>query len=232
MDKLLSEDGCPWDKKQTHESLRQYLLEETYEAIDAINKGDMAALCEELGDILLEVVFHSKLAEKLNQFTIDDVVHGISIKMINRHRHVFGDLKADTPEEVLSSWDKIKNEEKGYRNTADKMRTVPKVLPSLLRAEKVLKYSGMDEHITLKDLNDASTLFNEICKAIQDGEISQMKIKASLEEEIGMLLFHVVRICRFFKINPEFALTNALETYITRFEYGENPVNSGFAAIN
>jgi tetrapyrrole methylase family protein/MazG family protein len=232
MDKLLSDSGCPWDRIQTHESLRQYLLEESYEAIDAINNNDMAALCEELGDVLLEVVFHSKIAEKLNQFTIDDVVDGIANKMINRHRHIFGDVKADSPEEVLISWDKIKDEEKGYRNKTDKMRSVPKALPSLTRAEKVLKRSEQGVGFTDSDAENISELLKGILiRASEKNKNSEINETEIIEEQIGSLLIYVVQICRFFNINPEFALTNALETYITRFENRENPVNSGFAAI-
>ena len=225
MDKLLSDDGCPWDRVQTHESLRQYLMEECYEAIDAVNNNDMTALCEELGDILLEVVFHSKIGEKLNQFTIDDVIDNISKKMINRHRHIFGGEKADTPEEVADSWEKIKNEEKGYQTIAEKINSVPKALPSLLRAEKIQKRSGLDEHITRKDADNVSTLLNTILKSTNSYESERRQDKTFIEEQIGMLLFYVVQICRFFRINPEFALTNALETYITRFKNGETTMD-------
>jgi len=243
MDKLLSDDGCPWDRVQTHESLRQYLLEESYEAVDAIDNNDMAALCEELGDVLLEVVFHSKIAEKLNQFTLNDVIEGISKKMINRHRHIFGDVKADTPEAVLKSWEQIKDEEKGYNSKTDKMRTVAKALPALIRAEKIQKYSEL-EPITDKDIDYFYTLLDTLLKSTlastkksKEIDLSTQKTcekqgLALVEEQIGNLLFFVVRICGFYKINPEFALTNALETYITKFENGENPVVSGFAAIN
>jgi len=231
MDKLLSNNGCPWDRTQTHESLRQYLLEESYEAIDAINHNDMAALCEELGDILLEVVFHSKIAEKLNQFTIDDVINGISTKMINRHQHIFGE-KAESPEEALVSWNKIKDNEKGYRSISDRIRSVPKALPAMQRAEKVLRSSGLSEHITSNEADDISSLLNSILSVFNKSETSEAPTNISIEGQIGKLLFYVVRVCRFFNINPEFALTNALETYITRIENGENPVNSGFAAIN
>ena len=233
MDKLLSNNGCPWDRLQTHESLRQYLLEESYEAIDAINNNDMASLCEELGDILLEIVFHSKIAEKLNQFTIDDVVNGISNKMINRHRHIFSDSINHSPEEHLLNWDRIKDEEKDYQNISDKMRAVPKALPALLRAEKVQKRSGLTQHITSNETDEMSGLLKSINENLLNShENTLVQMNASIEEQIGKLLFYIVRICRFFNINPEFALTNALETYITRIENGENPVNSGFAAIN
>jgi len=226
MDKLLSDEGCAWDRAQTHESLRQYLLEETYEAIDAINNNDMDSLCEELGDILLEVVFHSKIAQKQNQFTIDDVVSGITKKIINRHRHIFENTAALSPEEVSASWDKIKDEEKGYKSVTEKMRAVPSALPALIRAEKIQKRSELEKNITIEDASEILSLLREILDGCVDCSNAQNTAtvdaaksdKHHIESQIGMILFHIVRICRVFKVNPEFALTNALETYITRFE--------------
>jgi len=225
MDKLLSVDGCAWDRAQTHESLRQYLLEETYEAIDAINKNDMSSLCEELGDILLEVVFHSKIAEKQNQFTIEDVISGITKKIVNRHKHIFEKAEALTPEGVSASWDKIKDEEKGYKNVSEKMRAVPDALPALIRAEKIQKRSELEKSITTEDAGDILFLLQDILNVCADCSNTHMAPtdaaepdKQHIESQIGMMLFHIVRICRLFKVNPEFALTNALETYITRFE--------------
>jgi len=226
MDKLLSDEGCAWDRAQTHESLRQYLLEEAYEAIDAINKNDTDSLCEELGDILLEVVFHSKIAQKQNQFTVDDVISGITKKIINRHRHIFGNAEALTPEEVKASWDKIKDEEKGYKNVTEKMRAVPIALPAMVRAEKIQKRSELKKSITIEDAGDILSLLQEILDVCVDCSNSYNTVsvdatepdKQHIERQIGMMLFHIVRICRLFKVNPEFALTNALETYITRFE--------------
>jgi len=112
MDRLLGEDGCPWDKEQTHESLRQYLLEECHETIEAINSGDMTSLKDELGDVLLQVVFHAKLAEIAGSFTMDDVITGITDKMIRRHTHIFGDDTAQTPEEVMQLWEANKQKER------------------------------------------------------------------------------------------------------------------------
>ena len=114
MERLTAPDGCPWDRVQTHESLKRYMIEECYEAVDAINNKDSGNLCEELGDVMLQVVFHSIIAKNEGRFDINDVISGISDKMINRHRHIFGDVTANTPEEVLKSWEEIKKEEKGY----------------------------------------------------------------------------------------------------------------------
>jgi len=138
MDTLLGENGCPWDKEQTHQSLRQHLLEECYETIEAINSGDMAALQDELGDVLLQVVFHAKLAEKAAAFTIDDVIAGISHKLTSRHTHIFGDDTATSAEDVLKVWEANKQKERN-QSPAQAMEAVPKALPALLRASKVLK---------------------------------------------------------------------------------------------
>ena len=131
--------GCPWDAEQTHESLRRCLMEECCEVLEAIDRRDDALLCEELGDVLLQVVFHTSLAEDTGRFDLDAVADGICKKMIFRHPHVFGSASADTTEEVLSNWDTLKREEKGIENDADALRAVARTLPALWRAEKVLK---------------------------------------------------------------------------------------------
>ena len=140
MDVLLGENGCPWDREQTHESLRKYLLEETYEVIDAINNENSVALCEELGDLLLQVVFHAKLAEKSGAFTMNDVIRTVSQKLVSRHTHVFGDDKAEKGDDVIKIWEANKEKERSL-STREAMMTVPKVLPALVRASKVLNRS-------------------------------------------------------------------------------------------
>jgi tetrapyrrole methylase family protein/MazG family protein len=216
MDRLLAEDGCPWDKIQTHETLRQYMLEESYEAVDAINNGDMPALCEELGDVLLEVVFHAKIAEKAGEFTLDDVIHGISKKMITRHRHIFGTDIANTPEEVLVSWENIKKEEKNYKSVHEDMIAVPKALPALIRAEKVLKRSGIRKELNENDKEKIALKLNNL--------LNETNFDSS-ELLFGDMLLDIVRLARFLEINTEFSLTNAIEKFINRFEDGKNPIN-------
>ncbi|MDD4493962.1 MAG: MazG family protein, partial [Eubacteriales bacterium] len=130
---LRSEKGCPWDRVQTHETLKKYLIEETYEVLDAIDLNDKDKLCEELGDVLLQVVFHAKVASDAGKFDISDVIDGICRKMVSRHTHVFGDAKADTPDEVLVNWEKIKKKEKGQSSNTQVMKDVPKSLPALMR---------------------------------------------------------------------------------------------------
>lgn len=229
MKKLLSEGGCPWDRAQTHESLKRYLIEECYEVIDAIEKNDMVNLCEELGDVLLQVMFHSQVEENKGNFNIDDVVNGISLKMINRHTHIFSDATADTPQEVSDNWEKIKIKEKGYTSYTEVMKSVPKIFPALIRAEKVQKKAS-DVGFDFKNFDDALLkVYEEI------EELKEVKNKSDEEkmEEYGDLLFSIVNISRFLKINPEFALTNSLEKFINRFEYIENvSISKGLSIYN
>lgn len=214
MDTLLGENGCPWDKAQTHESIADELIEECYEAVDAIKSKNPANLCEELGDICLHVVFHSKIAEKNNEFKTEDVINGICEKMIRRHSHVFGDIKAVNAEESLINWDEEKQKEKGYTSKTDKLKKVPKAFPALLRAQKV---QGIAEK--------SGVVINggEINWSLAN-ELSQMFSKKNTltEEELGEVLFKIAKISRKFKLNAEIALTNYIEKFINRFEQEEN----------
>ena len=139
IEQLRSENGCPWDKVQTHESLRADMLEEAYEAVDAIDKGDMDNLKEELGDVLMQVVFHSSIEAQKGGFTLDDVIQGICEKMVYRHPHVFGEISVDTAEQVLVNWEALKKKEKHMQTQTDVLKSVPDALPALTRAKKVQK---------------------------------------------------------------------------------------------
>ena len=139
IEQLRSENGCPWDKVQTHESLRADMLEEAYEAVDAIDKGDMDNLKEELGDVLMQVVFHSSIEAQKGGFTMDDVIQGICEKMVYRHPHVFGEISVDTAEQVLVNWEALKKKEKHMQTQTDVLKSVPDALPALTRAKKVQK---------------------------------------------------------------------------------------------
>ncbi|WP_317854293.1 nucleoside triphosphate pyrophosphohydrolase [Chakrabartyella piscis] len=211
---LRGENGCPWDKVQTHESLREAMIEESYEVVDAINKKDMANLKEELGDVLLQVVFHSQLAEEVGTFTLEDVVEGICNKMIYRHPHVFGTVNVDTADEVLMNWESLKKKEKKIATQTQVMRGVPNALPALTRAQKVKKKAadvgfdfGTPEEIWAKVLEE----MGEFQEAVDKNMYTK-------EEEFGDILFAMVNIARVYKINPEFALTKATEKFINRFE--------------
>lgn len=222
MKALRAENGCPWDRVQTHETLRMDMLEEAYEAANAIDNQDMPNLCEELGDVLMQVVFHARIEEEKGAdaaFTLEDVIRGICEKMIYRHPHVFGtgEVKADTPEEVLVNWEALKKKEKQTETQTDVMKNVPEALPALIRARKVQKKAadvGFDFPVT----TDA---FRKVYEEVQELEEAVTAENGEIEEEFGDVLFALVNISRFLKINPEFALTKATKKFINRFEYIE-----------
>ena len=138
MESLLAENGCPWDKVQTHETLKNYLIEESYEVVEAIDNKDSENLCEELGDVLFQIIFHSKLAERENKFDFSDVVNNVTAKMIYRHPHVFADESADTPQDVSKSWEVLKKKEKGYNTKKDVLESIPNALPALIKGDKTV----------------------------------------------------------------------------------------------
>jgi len=218
MEKLRGKDGCTWDQEQTHESLIPNFLEETYEVIDAIENKDINGIQEELGDVLLQIIFHSQIAKEANQFTMDDVINGIATKLVYRHPHVFGKEKADTSEEVRYNWEQLKKKEKNISTQTQVLQGVPQVLPALMRAYKVQKKAadvGFDweDYQPIKDkiYEEIEELEKEINSNNQD----------RLEEELGDILFSVVNLGRFLKINPEFALTKSVKKFINRFRYIE-----------
>ena len=216
---LRGENGCPWDRVQTHASIRQDMLEEAYEAADAIDKGDMENLCEELGDVLMQVVFHAEIEAEKGGFTIEDVICGICEKMVYRHPHVFGngEVQADTAEQVLVNWEELKKKEKHTETQTEVMKNVPDALPALIRARKVQKKAA-DVGF---DFPDALGAIQKVYEEIQELEESVKLENGTEEEEFGDILFALVNISRFLKINPEFALTKAIKKFINRFEYIE-----------
>ncbi|EPY2307355.1 nucleoside triphosphate pyrophosphohydrolase [Clostridium sporogenes] len=219
MDKLRGEDGCPWDKEQTHTSLKKYLIEESYEVIEAIDNKDVDMLIEELGDVLLQVVFHSQIGKEDGFFEIKDVIQSICDKMINRHPHVFSDLEINNSNEVLENWDKIKSMEQGNETYTDSIRHIAKTLPALMRADKVQKKAakvGFD----WENIEDAMKKIIEEYKEIEDVYKSKNKVK--ILEEIGDLLFSVVNVARFLDIDPENALNYSIDKFINRFQYIED----------
>ncbi len=215
---LRGEGGCPWDRVQTHQSLREAMLEEAYEAVDAIERKDRENLKEELGDVLMQVVFHAALAKETGDFALEDVIEGICKKMIYRHPHVFGDTKADTADEVLVNWEILKKQEKQITTQSEAMKQIPMALPALMRAKKVQKKAA-DVGFDFAEIGDAMDKvreeIEELTEAIEQG-------LGTDEEEFGDFLFAVVNISRFLKINPEIALTKASKKFINRFEYVEN----------
>jgi len=208
MDTLLGESGCPWDRTQTFESMRQYLLEECYEVIEAINNKDMDSLREELGDVFLQVIFHSKLAEKAGEFDINDVIAGVSNKLISRHTHVFGEDKAASADEVVKVWEANKAKEQ-TKTTRQLMDDVPRALPALTRAAKVISRSQVE--LPPAD-SGAEGLTKTICESLKN--MRTVSDTVMLNEEFGKIMFQMVKLADILDINAEFSLTNAVEAFI------------------
>lgn len=212
MEKLRGENGCPWDRAQKREDLKTYLLEETYEVLDAIEKKDDEKLEEELGDLLLQIVFHCQIAKEEGKFDIENVARKINEKLIRRHPHVFGDLKVKTPEKVVINWEKIKKSENESGSVLD---GVPKTLPALLksyRLQEKAKRVGFD----WEKIEDVEKKVMEEFRELKDAINSKDKDK--IREEIGDLLFAIVNISRFLNIDPEDALQHSNEKFIRRFK--------------
>ena len=211
---LRSENGCPWDREQTHESLRQNLIEESYEVVESIDNQDMANLREELGDVLLQIVFHSLIAEEEKAFTMEEVIEEISEKMVRRHPHVFADVSAETSEEVLKNWDEIKKTEKNEKTLGESMVRIPKALPANIRAEKVQKKAAKIGF----DFADYEEVLGKVYEELKELEEAREKgSTCEVEEEFGDLMFSIVNLSRFLKINAENSLTNATNKFINRF---------------
>lgn len=214
---LRSPEGCPWDKVQTHESIRRGLLEEAYEAAEAIDARDTDLLKEELGDVLMQVVFHADIERERGRFTMDDVVDGVVKKLLFRHPHVFGSAHEESPESVLVSWDKLKREEKGQKTTTEAMDSVARSLPGLWRAEKLQKKAA-DAGFNWPDISGALLkLEEEIRELRQAAESGQ-----GVQEELGDVLFAAVKVGRFAGIDPEEAIAGTCEKFIHRFRAVED----------
>ena len=221
---LRGEDGCPWDREQTHESIRNSLIEETYEAVEGIDNGDMKLLCEELGDVMLQVVFHSEIERERGSFDIDDVITGVCQKLVHRHPHIFADAKAEKSEQVLDAWDKIKAKEKSRKTTAQKLRSIPASLPALMRADKlgvISKKAGFDFESASDAFAKIPEEAAEVRAEMESGD------KDALTEEIGDLLLAVVNTARLSGVDAEEALSLACDKYCRRYEKLEEAVAAG-----
>ena len=211
---LRSPDGCPWDREQDHKSIRRDFLEETYEVIEAINKDDRDGLLEELGDVLLQVVFHTQIEREKGSFELSDVADGICKKMIERHPHVFGDVNAETSEQVLENWDVIKKQTKSQKSQTDSMLSIPREFPALMRADKVQKKAAKVGF----DWDSVDGAFDKVSEELQElKEAVLMGAQDNVHEELGDLLFSVVNVSRFIKVDSEEALTGATDKFIDRF---------------
>lgn len=215
MERLRGPDGCPWDRKQTIESLRSNLIEETYEVVDAIESGDRSALCEELGDLLLQVVFQAQIAREEGAFTFDDVARVIGDKLVRRHPHVFGDVDADTPEQVLRNWEQIKKTEKGGDTPRSLVAGIPRHLPALSKA-----------HLIQKRVARAGFEWDEIGGVVDklDEELAEVKEAlngkdaASVREELGDLIFSAVNLSRRLGHDSEDVLNENITKFMRRFQ--------------
>jgi len=230
MDRLRSKGGCPWDRQQTLDSLKQYLVEECYEVIDAIDSENIARHEEELGDLLLQVVFQSRIRQEQGLFTFDDVVGHICDKLVRRHPHVFGDVRVSGPDEVLKNWDTIKASEKANRHQDSKpveprsaVEGIARHLPALYKAHQIQTRAarvGFDWDKVHEVIDKIGEELTEVQKAIASGDSHQVK------EEIGDLLFAVVNLSRFQAINAEEALNRSIDKFVCRFRKMEKRVRA------
>ncbi|MGM9993901.1 MAG: nucleoside triphosphate pyrophosphohydrolase [Candidatus Avigastranaerophilus sp.] len=217
IDILRSENGCKWDREQTHQTLRKNMLEEAYEAVDAIDDNDMKHLREELGDVLLQVVLHAQIAKEEKVFDIEDVAKGISDKLVHRHPHVFGDIKVRSTEEIIDNWEKLKKEEKPHRKSV--MDGISKAQSALMSAQKISK----------KAVNvgfewpDEKSLYDCVLSEIK--EFSEASSREDKEEELGDILFAVVNLARWNNIDAEQALLSANKKFVKRFRMMEESTN-------
>ena len=210
---LRSENGCPWDREQTHKTLRPNMLEEAYEAVDAIDDGDISNLREELGDVLLQVVLHAQIAKDNNEFDIEDVARELSDKLIHRHPHVFGNAHVDSANDVVVNWDKLKQEEKTYRKSI--LDGISKSQSALMSAQKiskkVVKVGFEWENVeSLKDCIKSE--YKEFEEAVESGD------KEKMEDEMGDIFFATVNLARWYKIDAEQALLSANKKFTKRFK--------------
>lgn len=224
---LRGEGGCPWDMEQTHKSIRNDFIEETYEVIEAIDTENPTLLREELGDVMLQVVFHAQISNEEKDFDIDDVTNDICAKLIHRHPHVFGNVNAKTSAEVLKNWEAIKSEEKSRITVTDKLKAIPPMLPALMRATKVGKKAKCFDFPCAEDVMDKiSEELVEVSEAMEEGNTEH------ISEEIGDLLLSITSLCRKLGVSAEEALNGATEKFISRFEQIENEVLAQNKEIN
>ncbi|MEC8891724.1 MAG: nucleoside triphosphate pyrophosphohydrolase [Candidatus Poribacteria bacterium] len=212
---LRSKNGCPWDLAQTHESLKADLIEEAYELIEAIDAKVPKKICDELGDLLMQVMLHSQIATDRNEFSVDEVIENLTEKLVRRHPHVFGSVVATDENEVLENWEEIKRGEEGNKDRKSSLDGIPHSLPSLQRAEKIQKRAsraGFDWDQTEDVLPKLQEEIDEIEESIRNDDITE------IEMEIGDLLFSVVNLCRFLNVQPEEALRKSTRKFVDRFQ--------------
>lgn len=215
---LRAPGGCPWDREQTHESIKKNFIEETYEVVEAINKQSTDMLREELGDVLLQIVLHSEMESENGNFSFDDVVNDIVQKLVVRHPHVFGEVVANNTAEALNSWDAVKLKTKGQKNQTESMLSVPRELPALMRAQKI-------QHKAAKigfDWDNVSGAVDKLYEEIDELKTAMEQGKRfDIEDEFGDVLFSCVNIARFIDVDSEEALTASTDKFMSRFSLVE-----------
>ena len=215
---LRAPGGCPWDREQTHESIKKNFIEETYEVVEAINKQSSDMLREELGDVLLQIVLHSEMESENGNFTFDDVANDIVQKLVVRHPHVFGEVVANNTAEALNSWDAVKLKTKGQKNQTESMLSVPRELPALMRAQKIQHKAakiGFDWDNVGGAVDKLYEEIDELKTAMEQGK------RLDIEDEFGDVLFSCVNIARFIDIDSEEALTASTDKFMSRFSLVE-----------
>lgn len=215
---LRGDNGCPWDKEQTHLSIRNNLLEEAYETADAIDRLDDTDMAEELGDLLLQIVFHCQMAEERGAYDLNAVADGICKKLIYRHPHIFSNVVVENSDEVLNNWDKLKNKEKNMQSYSDTLNAVPKAFPACLRAQKIQKRAAKAGY-DFKSLNDTVLKIEEELAELKQAIVDNDNKSASAE--LGDLLFSVINTARFLKTDAEQMLSDSTNRFVKRFSVAE-----------
>ena len=222
-DTLMGEDGCPWDKVQTRESLKPYLVEETYEVLDALDANDPEKIKDELGDLLYQILFHSKISSLKGEFNFRDVIDNLSEKMVRRHPHVFQEGELNTPDQVVKQWEEIKRNEKNQANQKSILDNIPKNLPSLLRAQKLQKKAAKEGF----DWDQISDVFDKLDEEIVEFKEAVLKKKsADIQNEIGDMIFVITNIAKCYKVDAEEALRSTNNKFIKRFQYIEQKIKA------
>ena len=221
VDTLMGENGCPWDKVQTRESLKPYLVEEAYETLEALDNNNPEEIKEELGDLLYQILFHAKISENKNEFNITDVVESISDKMVHRHPHVFQEENLKTPEEVITQWEEIKSKEKGKINRESVLDGIPSHLPGLLRAQKLQKKAAK-HGLDWDKIDDVLDKLDEEVTEFKEAVLSGKEI--DMTAELGDIIFVLVNIAKFKNIDAEEAVRTTNNKFIKRFKHIEAEV--------
>ena len=217
----MGDDGCPWDKVQTRESLKPYLVEETYEVLEALDTNDPEKIKDELGDLLYQILFHSKISSLKGEFDFRDVIDNLSEKMVRRHPHVFKGGKLNTPDQVIGQWEEIKKKENNKANQKSILDSIPINLPSLIRAQKLQKKAAK-EGFDWEQINDVFDKLDEEIKEFKEAVLK--KKNTDIQSEIGDIIFVITNIAKFYKVDAEEALRSTNNKFIKRFQYIEQKI--------